>query len=334
MVTAPIVLLIAVATTPDAAAVANVAAASCLQALPAGTRTVVRTMAALPDDAELGAAAASAGATATVVVTWRDAAQLVSDVRVRATWSVDDKRRQTERTVVFSARDLPAERGRALGLVIASILTEAWGGAPGGTSAAPGGAHQRPAAVVDAETPLALGAAGAATQFLRWGVDMSVITAVDAQEDFDDTIGGLIGFRRAFDARWALRLGVGFRVADLDGAAATARTTLVALGIAWTSPGFTAGRGLGLAARADLLGAHETLQRARVDDDIEDVGHWTVGADLVGDLGLGLSSGTSLLLGAGLEGFLSGESLTAPGRIPATIPRGRVIFELGVLSRF
>ena len=131
MVTAPIVLLIAVATTPDAAALINEASISCQQALPDGTKTVVRAVAAAPSDADVVAAATAAGATATVVVTWRDAAQLVSDVRVRATWSADGQPRLTERTVVFSAHDLPAERGRALGLVVASILTDAWGGGPG-----------------------------------------------------------------------------------------------------------------------------------------------------------------------------------------------------------
>ncbi len=330
MVTAPIVLLIAVATTPDGAVTANEAAAACVHALPEGTRTVVRTVAAPPDDAEVAAAAVAAGATATVVVTWRDADGLVSEVRVRAA-AAGGTPTQTERTVVFSARDLPAERGRALGLVIASILTETWGRGP--DAAGP----PRPSAeAVDAEVPSALAAAplAGAPSLPRWGLDMSVITAVDAQEDFDDTIGGLIGLRRALSPRWALRLGVGFRVADLDGAAATARTTLGSLGIVWTSPGFTEGRRLGFAARADLLGVHETIERARVDDDDEISGHWTVGADLVGQMGLGLSAGTSLLVGAGLEGFLSGESLTAPGRAPAMIPRGRVIFELGVLSRF
>src|SRR5579871_161338 len=329
MVTAPIVLLIAVATTPDGAATANEAAAACVHALPEGARTVVRTVAAPPDDAAIAAAAVAAGATATVVVTWRDGDGLVSDVRVRAA-AAGGATRQTDRTVVFSARDLPAERGRALGLVIASILTETWGAAPG--AAAP----PRPAVeAVDAEVPPVPAAPLAASpSLLRWGLDMSVITAVDAQEDFDDTIGGLIGLRRSLNPRWALRLGIGFRVADLDGAAATARTTLGSLGIVWTSPGFTEGRRLGFAARADLLGVHETIERARADDDDEISGHWTVGADLVVQMGFGLSAGTSLLVGGGLEGFLSGESLMAPGRPPATTPRGRVIFELGVLSRF
>ena len=53
MVTAPIILLIAVATTPDGVAVANEAAAACLQELPAGARTVVRIVSAAPDEATI-----------------------------------------------------------------------------------------------------------------------------------------------------------------------------------------------------------------------------------------------------------------------------------------
>ncbi|HVV50582.1 MAG TPA: hypothetical protein VHO06_13030 [Polyangia bacterium] len=333
MVTAPIVLLIAVATTPDGVAVANEAAAACLQALPGGAKTVVRTVATAPDDADLDVAAAATDATATVIVTWRDAARLVSDVRVRTAERAGEKPHHTERTIVFSARDLPAERGRALGLVIASILVEDW--AAGGPAAgmASGPPHSSGGAI-DTEIPQVLaGPARPAPATPKWALEANVTTAVDAQEDFDDTIGGMIALRRALTARWALRAGLGFRVADLDGADATARTTLGALGVAWSSSAFTAGRGLGFAARADLLGVREAIKR----DDFDAVGldgHWTVGADLLGQVGFGLSAGTSLVFGAGVEGFLSGESLTTQGRAPATILRGRVIFELGVLARF
>jgi hypothetical protein len=336
MVTAPIVLLIAVATTPDGVATANEAAAACLQALPAGAKTVLRIVPQVPDDPEVGAAGMGAGATATVVVTWGDADRLVSDLRVRSTSPVDGKVRVIERNVVFSARDLPAERGRALGLVIASILDEDWSTPPETTtpraSVAPlvvGGG------VVDTEVPAAIAGSQrpAPPSPPRWALEANVITAVDEQEDFDDAIGGLVALRRSLTPRWALRVGVGFRVADLDGANATARTTLGSLGVVWATSGFTEGRRLGFAARADLLGVHEVIKR-NDDDDHGSAEHWTIGGDLVGQIGLGLSSGTSLLVSSGLEGFATSQSLVASGQPTASLPRGRVIFELGVLSRF
>jgi opacity protein-like surface antigen len=334
MVTAPIVLLIAVATTPDGVAAANEAAAACVHALPAGARAIVRTVAAAPADAEVVSSAAAAGATATVVVTWRAADLLVSDVRVRATSTADGQPRQTDRTIVFSARDLPGERGRALGLVIASILDEDWG--PGGATPGAAPAASPPgAAVVDNEVPAALAASRAARPeaAARWALEANVITAVDQQEDFDDSIGGMIALRRALGAHLALRAGVGFRVAELDGVNATARTTLGALGVAWASSGFAEGRRLGFGARADLLGVRQSIRSQGTEaDDSEE--QWTVGADLLGQLGLGLSSGTSLLCSAGVEGFLTGAKLDIDTGPPATIPRVRAVFELGILARF
>ncbi|HXT97953.1 MAG TPA: hypothetical protein VN853_16760 [Polyangia bacterium] len=336
MVTAPIVLLIAVATTPDGVAAANEAAAACLQALPAGAKTVLRTLPSVPDDAEVGAAAAAASATATVVVTWRDAQQLVSDVRVRSTAPLDGTVRVTERNIVFSARDLPAERGRALGLVIASILDEEWAAQRATTTPSAAGARLVVgASAVDAEVPAALTGSPKPPPPAapRWALEANVITAVDEQEDFDDAIGGLVALRRSLTPRWALRAGIGFRAADLDGANATARTTVGSLGVVWATPGFAEGRRLGFAARADLLAVHEVIKR-NDDDDHGTAEHWTAGGDLVGQIGIGLSSGTSLLLSGGLEGFASSQSLVSPGQAPATLPRGRIIFELGVLSRF
>ena len=334
MVTAPIVLLIAVATAPDGVMVANEAAAACLQALPAGAKTVVRSVSEIPDDATIGADAAAVGATATVLVIWEDAAGLVSDVRVFVPSAADGRERRTTRTIVFSSRDLPAERGRALGLVIASILNEDWGTGADVVDDVPTSRSESPGAgSVDSEVPEVLAATRTPQEPPHWALEANVITAVDEQEDFDDTIGGMIALRRALGSHWALRAGLGFRVADLDGVDATARTTLGALGIVWTSDGFTRPRAFGFGARADLLGVHEAIKRDDGDDSHID-GHWSAGGDILGQVSLGLSGGTSLLLGAGLEGFLTGVSLVEPGRATATIPRERLIFELGVLSRF
>lgn len=333
MVTAPIVLLIAVATSPDAGAIANEAAAACRLALPAGATTEVRVVPATPDAAAIDADARAIGATATVLVTWRDDALLVSDVLVSVA-SADGPGPRASRTVVFSARDLPAERGRALGLVVASILDEAWGIDHVVATPAPG-ARPPKIGLEDAEVPPGLTVTRAAErrEIPLWALEANVITAVDEQEDFDDTIGGMIALRRSLGTGWALRAGLGLRVADIDGANATTRTTLGALGVAWSSDGLPRARGFGFGARADLLGVREAVQRNDGDDGHFE-GHWSAGADLLGQLAFGLSGGTSLLLGGGLEGFLSGLSVTEPARPPVAIPRGRLICELGVLARF
>jgi len=336
MVTAPIVLLIAVTTAPDGAALMKEAAAACIQTLPAGATTVVRQVPAMPAEAAIGADAETVGAAATVVVIWRDPAHLVSDVRVWVRAAADGQGHATTRTIVFSARDLPAERGRALGLVIGSILDEAWGpGVPPPPEAADRGSAPAVVASVDAEVPAPIGPLPGEAPPARpnWAIEASVITAVDRQLDFDDTIGGMIALRRTIRSHWAARAGLGLRVFDLDGADADARVTLAELGLVWSSEGFGRPGKVGVGARIDLLGAHETIRRyGGGDPRLAEM--WTVGGDVLGQVGVGLSAGTSLLLSGGVESVLSEARLVTPDEPTAELPGNRLILELGVLSRF
>ena len=139
--------------------------------------------------------------------------------------------------------------------------------------------------------------------------------------------------RRTIRSHWTARVGLGLRVVDMDGADASARTTLAELGLVWASDGFGRPAGFGFGARIDVLGAHEAIKRSTGDDsEFEDL--WSLGGDILGQFGFGLSAETTLLLSAGLEGVLTGARLAEPDRATAEIPRDRLIFELGVLSRF
>ena len=128
--TAPLVLLVAVTTNPGGISMARDAASACLESMPAGAKSVVRVAPAVPQDAEVVGDAAKLGAAAVVIVSWHDASLLTTEVRVFVVSPEDGVTHWIARTIVFSARDLPAERGRALGLVIASVLDESWGIAP------------------------------------------------------------------------------------------------------------------------------------------------------------------------------------------------------------
>jgi opacity protein-like surface antigen len=335
MVAGPIVLLIAVMAAPDGVALLNEAATACVQALPPGATAVVRQVPALPDEAQLGADAAAMGAAATVLVTWRNPARFVSDVRVWVRAAADGQGRTTTRTIVFSARDLPAERGRALGLVIGSILDEAWGtGVPPDSEAAERKSAAGVVASIDAEVPAPIGPlAGEARPAPNWAIEASVVTAVDRQEDLDGTIGGMIALRRTIRPHWAARAGLGLRVFDLDGVDADARVTLAELGVVWSSDGFGRPGGVGVGARIDVLGAHETIRRS-AGGDPRFAEMWTLGGDVLGQVGVGLSAGTSLLLSAGVEGVLGEARLVTPDEPTAELPGDRLILELGVLSRF
>ena len=145
----------------------------------------------------------------------------------------------------------------------------------------------------------------------------------------------MIGLRRSFSAHWALRAGLGFRVADVDGADATGRTVLGAAGVAWMSSGLEPPHAFGFGARVDLLGKHEDIQRSEGgQNSSRSQGYWSLGGDLLAQVGYGLSPGTALLVGGGVEEFLTAADVYVAGQPAATIPHSQLVLELGVLSRF
>jgi hypothetical protein len=242
MVTAPIVLLLAVTPNPGGISMARDAATACLDSLPAEARSIVRVAPVAPQDSEVIAETSGSGAAAVVILSWHDASLLTTEVRVFVVSPQDGVTHWITRTIVFSARDLASERGRALGLVIASVLDESWGIEALARAEPPapvvaglreaGRIEDQPVSVVTRVEPLEF-----PTEPPRWALEANVTTAVDHVWDVDDSIGGMVGLRRLLSSRWALRTGLGFRVADIDGANATGRTALGAMGVVWTGAG-------------------------------------------------------------------------------------------------
>jgi opacity protein-like surface antigen len=315
----------------------------CLEPMPAGAKSVVRVAPAVPPDVEVVGDAGKLGAAAAVIVSWPDASLLTTEVRVFVVAPENGASRWMARTIVFSARDLPAERGRALGLVIASILDESWGIAPVAKAEPPvvatrgeGPKTQQP---VQPVVPLAVATRPGATESAeappRWALEANVTTATGQWGDADDSIGGMVALRRSLSTRWALRAGLGFRVADVDGADATARTVVGAAGLVWTSAGFERSHAFGYGARADLLVAHASVQRGDGSSSSSQTeSYWSLGGDLLGQVGYGLSPGTALLAGVGVEELLTAGDIYVGGQPAATIPHTQLVLEVGVLSRF
>ena len=338
--TAPLVLLIAVTTNPGGISLVREAASACLESMPEGAKSLVRVAPAVPPDLDLVSHATKIGAAAVVIVSWHDASLLTTDVRVFVASPEDAVSHWITRTIVFSARDLPAERGRALGLVIASVLDESWGIAPL--------ARVEPAAPV---APPPKDVAKIEDQSLsvavrhqpveppeappRWALEANVTTATGHLGDVDDSIGGMLGLRRSLSPRWALRAGLGFRVADVDGADATARTVLGAAGVAWMSARLERPQTFGFGARADLLVMHEAIQHGEGgQNSTRTEGYWSLGGDLLAQVGYGLSPGTALLVAGGVEESLTEADIYVAGQPAATLPHTQLVLELGVLSRF
>jgi hypothetical protein len=339
-VTAPLVLLIAVTTNPAGISMARDAASACLESMPAGAKSLVRLAAAVPPDVEVAGDAAKIGAAAVVILSWHDSSLLTTEARVFVAAPQDGVSHWITRTIVFSARDLPAERGRALGLVITSVLDESWGIAPVARVEQPAPVLPPPKEAAKIENQPASvttqpGPVESAEAPPRWALEANVTTAAGHWGDVDDSIGGMIGLRRSIATRWALRAGLGFRAADVDGADATGRTVLGAVGVAWMSAALERPHAFGFGARADLLGVHEAIQRGEGDQSSSRTeGYWSLGGDLLAQVGYGLSQGTALLVGGGVEELLTAADVYVAGQPAATIPHTQLVLELGVLSRF
>jgi hypothetical protein len=340
MVTAPIVLLVAVTSNPGGISMARDAATACLDSLPAEARSIVRVAPVAPRDSEVIAETSGSGAAAVVILSWHDASLLTTEVRVFVVSPQDGVTHWIARTIVFSARDLPSERGRTLGLVIASVLDESWGMAPLARTEPPapvvpelgdgGRIEDQPVSMATRVEPLEFPAASP-----RWALEANVTTAVDHLWDVDDSIGGMVGLRRLLSSRWALRTGLGFRVADIDGANATGRTVLGAVGVVWRGAGSERPKAFSFGAQLDLLGVHEAIQHAEEGPgNARTEGYWSMGADLLAQVGYGLSPGTALRVGVGVEEILTEADVYVAGEPAATIPHTRAVVELGVLSRF
>lgn len=343
--TAPLVLLVAVTTNPGGISMARDAAFACLESLPAGTKSLVRVASAIPPDLDLVSDASKIGAAAVVLVSWHDARLLTTEVRLFVASPEDGVSHWITRTIVFSAHDLPPERGRALGLVIASVLDESWGIAPVERAAPPAPVLPPPREAEKAEAeklenqPVRVATRPGLLEFPetppRWALEANVTTAVGHWGDVDDSIGGMIGLRRALSTHGGVRAGLGFRVADVDGADSTARTVLGAVGVLWMSSALERPYAFGFGARFDLLGVHEAIQRGEGGPDSSRTeGYWSWGADLLAQVGYGLSRGTALLVGGGVEEFLTEADINVAGESAATIPHTQLVLELGVLSRF
>jgi hypothetical protein len=310
---------------------------ACLRALPAGTRAVTQTVPEAPADVALAAAARAAGAAAAVVVAW-PAADLPA-AEVRALVGLPARARWVSRTVSFAPADEVSERERALGLVIASIVQEGFDRAPERQRPPPvpeAGGGNPPGVVAAAEpAPASVAAAPDERDWPgRWAVEAGVTTAYESGTDADDTFGGALGVRRFLRPNLAVRAGLAFRLTQRDMPDVAGLALSGSLGAGWVSGRFGPGGRFGAGARADLLLQQESVRVSGYQVESGDQGYWSLGADALGEIGLGLSRSTMLLLAGGLEEMFTEADVMINGQHSATLRHTRVVLQIGVLSRF
>ncbi len=311
--------------------------AACLRALPAGTRPLTQTASEAPSDTGLTANATAVGAVAGVVVTWAAADLLTAEVR--AVVGLPEHPRWVSRTVTFAPADQVPERERALGLVIASIVEQ--GFAPRVDRAPPRGREPPVPEPSGAESPAVAVAKATPSPNTtrpedgdhpgRWAVEAGLTTAYESGTDADDTKGGTLAVRRFVLPSVSLRVGAAFRLNERDQPDVTGLALIGQLGAGWSGPRFGPGGRFEAGARADFLMQQQSVRVSLVTGDRS---YWSTGVDALAEFGVGLARGTMLLAAAGLEEMFTEADVVVNGRDVATLRHGRLVLQIGVLSRF
>jgi hypothetical protein len=275
------------------------------EALGAGTSIRVFEAAPPSDDAALDVEN-EVDAFAVVTLVWQDNARLRARTRVH----VARTDRWTGRDLTFAGVDTLAERGRALGFAIASMLPEE------------ARAHAAPA-----EPPRPR--AGPAPQYAVG------LFAIGATQEGGGGGGALDAATFVVDGL-AVRVAAAARYGQVTGAEGLSASDLVmslAAGLEWWPFLPEEARPVGVGLRADGL-----LIRHQVYGSGDSAGRFVPGADLLAEIAFRLAPGLELGAGLGIEAAFGktdvfvGEDTTTP---PATtIFRVRAVGELGLRVRF
>jgi len=284
----------------------------------------VRALAGETPPATLVDAGRAAHATAVARISWTDARRAEARLEVVAT----DGLTRTS-TIAFDASDPLAERGRALGLVLAALL------------APEKQAHERERAA--RENPAAPPAAsiGSAsppgppvTPARRLALDAAVAGGF-ALEGAGSGVGGALGVRWHPGRRIGLRIGVGARFGEIRAAQAVTMTGAAAAGVvAYVIPPAEERR-LALGLRADALLLYESLSHLSADDTAPARGvRLLPGAAARVEGQLAISATLALFLAGGAEIAFGRTDVFVHQEKVAELATLRLVVDGGLVARF
>jgi hypothetical protein len=314
------VVLVFIAST-DASSTATAALTDAVAgALGAGARVIVQAYgAAPPGDDQLEAEARAQGAAAAARLVW----DRPGGTRAALDVYLADTGLTVHRGLTFEPQDEPVERGRAIGLVLASLLLAESPVPPPPEPQRPP-PDQKPSAVVEtapvppgpwalegfADGGLALGGAGAG-------------------------IGGGLASRFHLAPPWGLRLGLHARGGSVAAAQASSLAVALSAGVFRSLRPSAEGHSWDLAARAELLFMYETLTHFSTDDP-EPVrkGRFLPGGAALLEAQWRLSTSAALHLAGGLEGAFGVTRVVVRGQQVAELAAIRAVLEAGFRARF
>jgi len=281
------------------------------QALGPGAKVVVRVAPGSVPDRDLIEAGKAEAATAVARLTWIDARRAHANLEVHF---LGGGERRVAETLTFEATDPLAERGRAIGLVLAALLAPDRG-RPGDEARA----HSPPEIPIRAErpdpevaNPRAAAAALAATSMPatpspsplvtpHWFLDAAVEGGI-AVGGAGSGLGGALGLGRRLTQRLDWRIGARARFGDVGPALSSVMSMGLSGGLGFTMRRAAERERLELDLRLDALLLYEALSHFSVDD-AEPVrrGRILPGASLVVGARYVLGPGAAVFLGAGPE---------------------------------
>jgi hypothetical protein len=257
-------------------------------------------------------------ASAIVEVRWGGADRTLAHLHVH----VADGAGWFDRDLPFAASAPYTERGRTLGLQIATMVPDTPPEPPPPAPAPAPEQSDRPAPSVAG--PAEKGAPR------PWALDLSAIGSAGSEAT---GFGAALGFRYSPVPFVAVRAGAGGRFGEIAKASASSREIHGSLGAfvgVLRDP-----RVWSLGLRADLLVVHQSLSRADPNGTaIRTVTRVVPGADLVAELGLAVTAQARFVAAAGTEyAFGATDVYVGQDRV-ATIERLRAVGELGLRLEF
>jgi hypothetical protein len=308
---AVLAIVVAAGEAHSAASTAMQAAAIEVVGEPEGVRVVE---AAAVSDAEAVRVERALGVRAVVALAWGDADRLQARLRLHAARTD----RWIDRDFVFAAADTPAERGRALGFAMATMLPEGDPSLPLAINKeAP--REEAPAAPPGRNALEALFLAGGGLGGPAGG------------------LGGRLAFERFVAARLSLDGAVASRVGLVSTIDARLVTSSLALGGALWALAPTAARRLGLAVRLEALLVDEAVAHTAPSGATTWKSQLLPGAALGAAATFRLGGPVELCVAGGLEAAFGTVDVTvvAPsGSGSARLPAARAVGEAGLRVRF
>jgi hypothetical protein len=269
-----------------------------------------------PSLAERGRAA---GSTVAARISWNDQTQL--DARVEVV-HVETGRADVRR-VVFEPSDALAERGRTLGLLLASVIDpEARGAA------------ERAPPTPQPEQPPILASAPEPTAHHAWTVDAAAEGGF-ALGGSGSGMGGAAGVRWSLGRRLALRVGARGRFGHVGQAQASSSALAISAGALLAPLPADQNQRLGFAVRAEAMLLIESLTHLSSDDP-EPVrqGHVLPGMCLLAEGFVRISPSVGLFAAAGPElAFGRTDVYVGPNRVAELAPL-RLVVQAGLLAQF